>query len=536
MGTIRKWTYENCVKESKKYTYLNEFMINSASAYTTDCHNKWLKDFTWLLRKRMPPNYWTEKKCYNEAKKYIKLKDFILNAFTAYNKASKNKWLENYTWLERNPCIKDEILTYDVCYNEAKKYEYISEFRSKSSNVYSKSCKKGYIKNFTWLKKCNSFLELFFEKNLIKNNIIYESQKTFPWLKMDRQQFLDFYLPRYNIAIECQGGQHYGDIHGNSEIKKHKKFEIEDYELIKKRDENKYLLCKEHGIKIVYYALKKYESKHTIYTSIHDLFNIELGLDFKCYNLEEIALIENQRKRKNHKTNKFKCGCEIIQKDLDGVEIKRWKSIDDICNFYHCTHSCIISAIKGVNNTAKGFIWECDLNTGKYVYEIDENGNVLHKFDTPEEASRFYNLCNVSIRQRCDKGNLKPFKGHIFTYCPDKFNKDEFSKIDKTEYKLAGYWTKEKSYEEAKKYSTYSEFAKKCPGGCTKAYKMGWLKEWKLFKTAEKITFERCVKEASRYERIQDFKKENAHLYNAMLKNGWVRKIFKYNGKKMSVK
>ena len=30
--------------------------------------------------------------------------------------------------------------------------------------------------------------------------------------------------------------------------------------------------------------------------------------------------------------------------------------------------------------------------------------------------------------------------------------------------------------------------------------------------------------------------KENAHLYNAMLKNGWVRKIFKYNGKKMSVK
>ena len=72
MGTIRKWTYENCVKESKKYTYLSEFMINSASAYTTACHNKWLKDFTWLLRKRMPPNYWTEEKCYNEAKKYIK--------------------------------------------------------------------------------------------------------------------------------------------------------------------------------------------------------------------------------------------------------------------------------------------------------------------------------------------------------------------------------------------------------------------------------------------------------------------------------
>jgi hypothetical protein len=190
-------------------------------------------------------------------------------------------------------------------------------------------------------------------------------------------------------------------------------------------------------------------------------------------------------------------------------------------------------ALRGVNSTAKGFIWERDLSTGKYVYEIDDNGKILYKFDTPEEASRFYGICNFSIRERCDKNNLKPYKGHIFTYHPDDFSKDEFSKINKVEQKPNGYWTYERCYEEAKKYKTFKDFQKNCSSGCTKASKMGWIKEWKLFETHEKITFERCAEVASNYDRIEDFKNENDHLYNAMLKNGWVRKIFNYTGRKV---
>lgn len=50
--------------------------------------------------------------------------------------------------------------------------------------------------------KCkNSKLEENTEKILKKYNIIFEYQKRFKWLK---QQSLDFYLPDYNIAIECQ--------------------------------------------------------------------------------------------------------------------------------------------------------------------------------------------------------------------------------------------------------------------------------------------------------------------------------------------
>ena len=98
--------------------------------------------------------------------------------------------------------------------------------------------------------------------------------------------------------------------------------------------------------------------------------------------------------------------------------------------------------------------------------------------------------------------------------------------------KPCNYWTYERCYEEAKKYKTFTEFHKNCSGASSKAFKKGWLKEWKLFETREEITFERCAEIASNYQRIIDFKKENKHLYDTMLKNGWVRKIFKNKGKK----
>ena len=58
--------------------------------------------------------------------------------------------------------------------------------------------------------KCNSSkLENSVRNFLIENNFNFEEQKTFEWLKYKGNQYLDFYLPDYNIAIECQGIQHF---------------------------------------------------------------------------------------------------------------------------------------------------------------------------------------------------------------------------------------------------------------------------------------------------------------------------------------
>ena len=85
-------------------------------------------------------------------------------------------------------------------------------------------------------------------KNILeKKNINFAHQQTFPWLKSSKHWALrlDFYLLEYNIAIECQGRQHYES--SNTGF-----FTNNVVEEIKQRDIIKHNLCKEHGIKIFY--------------------------------------------------------------------------------------------------------------------------------------------------------------------------------------------------------------------------------------------------------------------------------------------
>ena len=90
------------------------------------------------------------------------------------------------------------------------------------------------ICNFSSLeRKCKQLLE--------SNNISYEPQKHFDWLG---KQSLDFYLPEQNIAIECQGEQHFGlvDFFGGT-LQERRELDI------KKKN-----ICQHHDIKILYLA------------------------------------------------------------------------------------------------------------------------------------------------------------------------------------------------------------------------------------------------------------------------------------------
>ena len=96
--------------------------------------------------------------------------------------------------------------------------------------------------------KCNkSHMEKEISQFLSENNVRFEEQKKFPWLKFKRAMSLDFYLPDYNIVIECQGEQHFTKMRYSTE---------NDEKLIvtKKRDNLKKKLCEEHGLKVLYYS------------------------------------------------------------------------------------------------------------------------------------------------------------------------------------------------------------------------------------------------------------------------------------------
>ncbi len=94
---------------------------------------------------------------------------------------------------------------------------------------------------------CNeSKLERQLASILDKQNIKYERFKKFHWLA---RQSLDLYLSEHNIAIECQGIQHFKPIDFAG---KGKKWANQSFEQIKKRDDRKLKKCLANNIKMIY--------------------------------------------------------------------------------------------------------------------------------------------------------------------------------------------------------------------------------------------------------------------------------------------
>ena len=117
-----------------------------------------------------------------------------------------------------------------------------------------------------------SFLERKTKFTLDKIGIKYIQEKTFKWLIYKKHLFLDFYLPDYNIAIECQGEQHFKpvDFSYNKDIIKAKKC----LEIIQKRDKIKKELCENNGIKIFYINYDENDINSKIKTFINSFKNI----------------------------------------------------------------------------------------------------------------------------------------------------------------------------------------------------------------------------------------------------------------------
>ena len=152
----------------------------------------------------------------------------------------------------------------------------IEDFIKKSNIIhnnkydYSKVCYKNNMNNIiiicpihgefeqlplNHLKGCgcpfcrSSKLEIDIRYFLQKNNIKYIEQVHSNYFKWLGRQSLDFYLPDHNIAIECQGIQHFDNKmwFGKDNIN-------DEYIKLVKRDILKKQLCEENNIKLLYYS------------------------------------------------------------------------------------------------------------------------------------------------------------------------------------------------------------------------------------------------------------------------------------------
>ncbi len=87
---------------------------------------------------------------------------------------------------------------------------------------------------------------------LVENGIEFVEQKGFDWLRYKNPMKLDFYLPEYNVAIECQGIQHFESF---------KHFGGDDgLEYSTAKDIKKASLCSDNNVGLLYYSNEKYDS------------------------------------------------------------------------------------------------------------------------------------------------------------------------------------------------------------------------------------------------------------------------------------
>lgn len=120
--------------------------------------------------------------------------------------------------------------------------------------------------------KCSmSHLENEVMRMLSDNSINYVFQKKFKWMG---KLSLDFFLTDYNIAIECQGKQHFIPINyfGGQD----------SFKSLIERDIKKQQLCKEHNIKVLYLLEKEIITNNiTLNNNIYNKNNF-------CENIEQL--------------------------------------------------------------------------------------------------------------------------------------------------------------------------------------------------------------------------------------------------------
>ncbi len=107
----RKWTYEKCQKEAKKYRTKTAFQKGNPSAYRYARINGFLKSFDWFEEIRNPNGYWTKERCEEEARKYKTKGDFLKGCSAAHSASVRNGWLDDYDWLvdQRIDVVKGKI-------------------------------------------------------------------------------------------------------------------------------------------------------------------------------------------------------------------------------------------------------------------------------------------------------------------------------------------------------------------------------------------------------------------------------------------
>jgi len=310
--------------------------------------------------------------------------------------------------------------------------------------------------------KChNSRLETKVRTILEDNHIEYIQEKSLRDLtgKMlgDTPQRIDFFIPKHNICIECQGLQHFKPVKFNNKMPD--ELCINNYNKCVPLDKFKYEALTEEKYNIVYFTKPEYmiqgESRwyndKIVFFDVEELLNYILQNDNviqrEWYNHPKYILKKNNRTVKKTIWNKETCF----------EEAKKYKSRTEFSKKNQTAYK-----YARINDWLNDYTWFIELRH-KWTYE--ECFNEARKYNSSAE----FKGKNKKVHRVAERrGWLKDYYWFIVRHKP------------------SGYWNYERCFEEAKKYNTRTEFEKGGKGAYNRSFKEKWIDDYTWFAPVNK--------------------------------------------------
>lgn len=135
------------LEAANQFSYSSEFKNVYPLLYGAAVKRGWLKGYEWSGGRRSEPIDVSFEECYNVAKKCTTISEFRETGIY-YTKALKNKWLKHFDWLKYKKAVR---YTYEEFMENAKQYHTVGEFKEKNPGLYSVGCRRDWIKDCYWL-------------------------------------------------------------------------------------------------------------------------------------------------------------------------------------------------------------------------------------------------------------------------------------------------------------------------------------------------------------------------------------------------
>lgn len=144
-GAKRKYTYEVCMSEAKKYDTLKDFRENAKYCYVSASRAGWLSGITSHMKTvRRCNGYWSKEKVMEEMRKCKNYSEFV-NSSSLYQAAIKQDLVSTAQELLPNTRKHRGYWTKEKVLALVNKYPSMSEFRKCESSAYATALKKKWL-------------------------------------------------------------------------------------------------------------------------------------------------------------------------------------------------------------------------------------------------------------------------------------------------------------------------------------------------------------------------------------------------------